>query len=210
MLDVLITKSKFVIDILFRLSSAGLIYTFYGERVIQELAPKDAPLSPDDLKLIYRKVYENFIEEMDAIDNGIPMTDSEPKYKIRTHLSARVDKLNPEWNTKQTVNLDKQFVKAMDLVSKEFLHDVNFFISVWLPARDYVKSSLESRFQVHESGTILVFSERFPWKEHLFDLEKEMELGQTVKFVLFSDMPGSWRVQAVPVSPTSFIPRYVQ
>lgn len=208
MLDVLINKSKFVIDILFRLSSAGLIYAFYGERVIQELAPK--PLSPEDVKLIYRKVYENFIEEMDAIDNGIPMTDSEPKYKIRTHLSARVDRLNPEWNTKQTMDLDKQFVKAMDLVSKELLHYVNYFISVWLPARDYVKSSIESRFQVHESGTVLLFNERFPWKEHLFDLEKEMELGQVIKFVLFSDNAnGSWRVQSVPVSPTSFILRYV-
>lgn len=145
---------------------------------------------------------------MDAIDNGVPMTDDEPRYKIRTHLSARVAKLNPEWNTKQTIDLDKQFQLATKLVSTEFLEVVNYFISVWLPAREYVKSSLESRFQVHESGMILEFTERFPWKEHLFDLEKEMELGQVVKFVLFNDLPNSWRVQAVPVSPSSFILRY--
>lgn len=202
-------KSIFVIDVIFRLSSAGLIYAFYGERVIQNLIPKDAPLSPGDLKIVYKKVYKNFIEEMDAIDNGIPMTDNEPRYKIRTDLCTRVGKLNPEWNTKQTVDLDKLFVTAMKLVSKEFLDDLNYFISVWLPARDYVKSSLENRFKVHESGMILEFTERFPWKEHLFDLENEMELGQVVKYVLFNDMRNSWRVQAVPVSPTSFILRYV-
>lgn len=146
---------------------------------------------------------------MDAIDNGVPMTDKEPNYQIRTHLSARVNKLNPEWNTKQNVDVDKVFVKAMDLVSKEFLDEVNYFTSVWLPARDYVKSSLESRFQIHESGAIVVFNERFPWKEHLFDLENEMELEGVIKYVLFNDLPDCWKIQAVPVSPTSFIPRYV-
>lgn len=197
----------FNICIIFRLSSAGLVYAFYGERVIQQLASKTSPLSPDDVKIIYKKVYENFIEEIDAIDNGIPMTDDEPRYKIRTNLSARVGKLYPDWNTKQTADIDIKFVTAMKLVGKEFQDEVDYFISVWLPARDYVKSSLESRFQVHESGMILEFPERFPWKEHLFDLEKEMELGSIAKFVFFKDMPNSWRVQAVPVSPASFILR---
>lgn len=53
------------------------------------------------------QVYESFIEEIDAIDNGVPMTSEEPKYKIRTHLSSRVGRLNPEWNSKQEANLDE-------------------------------------------------------------------------------------------------------
>ncbi|XP_072933178.1 MYG1 exonuclease [Epargyreus clarus] len=190
-----------------KLSSAGLIYAYYGEQVIQTLAPKDHPLPPDNLKVIFKKVYEHFIEEMDAIDNGVPMTDDEPRYKIRTHLSARVGRLNPEWNSSNTINIDDIFKKAMDLVSGEFEHTVNYFISVWLPARDYVKFALEERKQVHESGQILEFKERFPWKEHLADLEEEMGLGDTIKYVLFNDKPNSWRVQAVPVSPGSFVTR---
>ncbi|CAG9793403.1 unnamed protein product [Diatraea saccharalis] len=190
-----------------KLSSAGLIYTYYGEKVLQQLAPKEVPLSAEDLRTIYKKVYENFIEEIDAIDNGVPMTDEEPRYKIRTHLSVRVGRLNPEWNTNQIINIDEVFEKAMKLVSEEFLYLVNYFISVWLPARDYVKSSLENRFQVHKSGNILVFNERFPWKEHLFDLETEMGIVNETKYVLFQDKPKSWRVQCVPVNPTSFITR---
>ncbi|XP_073959043.1 MYG1 exonuclease-like isoform X2 [Choristoneura fumiferana] len=190
-----------------KLSSAGLIYTYYGEQVIQTIAPKECPLLPDDLRIIYKKVYENFIEEIDAIDNGVPMTDQEPKYKIRTHISNRVARLNPEWNSNLSINLDEIFKKAMKLVSEEFLYVTNNFISVWLPARDYVKSSLENRFEVHDSGQILEFKERFPWKEHLFDLETEMGIGHEIKFVLFNDKPNSWRVQAVPVSPYSFVTR---
>ncbi|XP_063382452.1 MYG1 exonuclease [Cydia fagiglandana] len=190
-----------------KLSSAGLVYAYYGEDVIQTIAPKEIPLQSEDLRIIYKKVYENFIEEIDAIDNGVPMTSEEPKYKIRTHLSARVGRLNPEWNSSATVDLDEVFKKAMKLVSEEFLYTTNYFISVWLPARDYVKSAIESRFEVHKSGQILEFTERFPWKEHLFDLETEMGLGQEIKYVLFNDKPKSWRVQAVPQNPTSFITR---
>ncbi|XP_047510826.1 MYG1 exonuclease [Pieris napi] len=191
-----------------KLSSAGLIYAFYGENIIQSLAPKECPLHPDNLQIIFKKVYEHFIEEMDAIDNGVPMTDEEePKYKIRTHLSARVGKLNPEWNTMQTTNVDELFEKAMKMVSEEFLHVVNYFISVWLPARDFVKTALETRFEVHKSGKILEFKERFPWKEHLFDLEEEMGLIGEVNYVVFNDKPNSWRVQAIPVAPVSFVTR---
>lgn len=190
-----------------RLSSAGLVYTYYGEDVIKQLAPKDTPLKPSDLTVIYKKVYQNFIEEIDAIDNGVPIASEEPRYKIRTNLSSRVARLNPEWNSKQDINIDEVFNKAMALVSEEFLYTVNYFISVWLPARDYVRSALDNRFKIHKSGQILEFTERFPWKEHLFDLEEEMNIGHEVKYVIFNDKPNSWRVQAVPVSPSSFITR---
>lgn len=50
------------------------------------------------MNLIEFKVYENFIEEIDAIDNGVDQFDGEARYKITTNLSARVGKLNPDWN----------------------------------------------------------------------------------------------------------------
>ncbi|KAG6445534.1 hypothetical protein O3G_MSEX003943 [Manduca sexta] len=190
-----------------KLSSAGLVYTFYGEEVIKELAPKDVTLTEENLKIIYRKVYENFIEEIDAIDNGVPMTDDEPRYKIRTNLSNRVGRLNPEWNSKQEIDVNEIFKKAMVLVCEEFLYTIRYFLSVWLPARVYVKASLENRLNIHSSGKIVEFTERFPWKEHLFDLEKEMDIKDEITYVIFNDKPKSWRVQAVPVSPTSFITR---
>lgn len=171
------------------------------------MAPKEAPITENNLKVIYRKIYENFIEELDAIDNGVPMTEEEPKYKIRTHLSARVARLNPEWNSSQIINLDEIFKQAMNIVKEEFLFTLNHSISVWLPAREYVKSSLEKRFEVHNSGKIIEFTERFPWKEHLHELENEMLIDGEILYVLFNDKPKSWRVQAVPTYPSSFVTR---
>ncbi|CAH0596476.1 unnamed protein product [Chrysodeixis includens] len=190
-----------------KLSSAGLVYTFYGEQILQQLVPSNVSLKPADLTVIFKKIYQNFIEEIDAIDNGVPIASEEPRYKIRTHLSNRVGRLNPEWNSNQEINMDEVFKKAIGLVSSEFLYSVNYFTSVWLPAREFVRDALENRFEVHKSGQIVEFKERFPWKEHLFDLEEEMEIGHEVKYVLFNDKPNSWRVQAVPVNPTSFVIR---
>lgn len=45
-------------------------------------------------------MYREFIEAIDAIDNGISQypTDIKAKYHSRTDLSSRVGALNPWWN----------------------------------------------------------------------------------------------------------------
>jgi uncharacterized UPF0160 family protein len=43
-----------------------------------------------------------------------------------------------------------------------------------------------------------------PWKEHLFALEEEEKLDQEVKFVVFTDSRGMWRVNTVPPHTSSF------
>lgn len=48
----------------------------------------------------FRQLYENFVEEVDAIDNGISQYDGESRYAISSTLSARVAHLNPRWNSK--------------------------------------------------------------------------------------------------------------
>jgi uncharacterized UPF0160 family protein len=49
--------------------------------------------------LVY-KTEQEFIEAIDAIDNGIPQYpgDIKPRYTNRTDLSSRVGALNPAWN----------------------------------------------------------------------------------------------------------------
>ena len=43
-----------------------------------------------------------------------------------------------------------------------------------------------------------------PWKDHLLTLEEELEIKPSLKFVLFTDQNGKWRVQCVPVDKNSF------
>lgn len=51
-----------------KLSSAGLIYCFYGEAVIREILKKQNGIEIDEpcLKTIYKKVYEGLIKEIDG------------------------------------------------------------------------------------------------------------------------------------------------
>lgn len=59
-------------------------------------------------------------------------------------------------------------------------------LQCWLPARSYVKAALASRFDVDASGEIIQLDGGgFPWKEHLYDLEKELSVPTEIKFVLY-------------------------
>ena len=46
-----------------------------------------------------------------------------------------------------------------------------------------------------------------PWKQHLYDLEAIHNIEGQVKFVLYTDQGGMWRVQAVAVKNTAFTNR---
>ncbi|ORX89232.1 metal-dependent protein hydrolase [Basidiobolus meristosporus CBS 931.73] len=194
----------FSADFKTKLSSAGLIYKHYGKEIIAS----QLSLSQEDPKveLLYQKMYKDFVEALDAIDNGISQypQDIEPKYEDRTDLAARVGRLNPWWN-QTDVDLDSRFEKAMELAGGEFVERLRFLGLAWLPARDLVVKAVNTRMEVHESGQILIFDSPCPWKEHLFEIEKELNLEKKPIYVLFPDgLSGAYRVQAVPVSPNSF------
>lgn len=104
------------------MSSAGLVYAHFGLEIISDILKKDEiAVSSNCLSSLFTFVYEGFVEEIDAIDNGIPMyNEGKPKYKIGTHLSARVHRINPEWNSPEPDSTDELFQKAMIMVGEEF------------------------------------------------------------------------------------------
>jgi len=60
-----------------KLSSAGLVYVHYGKQVIAEILGKS---TEDEVVLkLFDKIYENFIEEVDAVDNGIMVSEGKLK-----------------------------------------------------------------------------------------------------------------------------------
>uniref|UniRef100_A0A672MF51 Myg1 exonuclease n=1 Tax=Sinocyclocheilus grahami TaxID=75366 RepID=A0A672MF51_SINGR len=59
--------------------------------------------------------------------------------------------------------------------------------------------------QVDPSGELLLLAQGgCPWKEHLFALEKELKVDVLIKFVLYPDQSGHWRVQCVPAGLNTF------
>jgi len=185
-----------------KLSSAGLVYNHFGHRVVAGIlgTTPDAEIT----QTIYDKVYEMFVEEIDAVDNGISQTDEKPRYAITTTLSARVGHLNPAWN-EQGADPDAQFMKAMALVGSELIDRVQYFYKSWWPAREIVVAAVNKRHEIDPSGEIIAFeSGGCPWKDHLFTLEEELGITPGIKFSLFADQSGNWRVQCVPVQLGSF------
>ena len=146
---------------------------------------------------------------MDGIDNGIsqyPQNSGDQNYTNSTDLSSRVAKLNPWWN-EPNVNLDERFLKAVELTGNEFTEKLDYLAKSWLPARDIVLDTLNSRFEIDSSGRILLLKAFAPWKEHLHKLERDQEIhaGQLPLYVVYEDdRDHTYRIQAVAVSPSSF------
>ena len=119
--------------------------------------------------------------------------------------------MRPHWNDPDQ-DFDKGFYKGMELAYPEFEERILFYSKVWWPAREIVAKALENRFNVHPSGKIIKFDNGgCPWKEHLYELEKEQGISgeDEILYAIFEDSNGSWRCLAVGVQDEGFKSRYV-
>ncbi|KAB2014118.1 hypothetical protein ES319_D09G203300v1 [Gossypium barbadense] len=190
-----------------KLSSAGLVYKHFGKEIIA----KELQLGEDhpNVQRLFLAIYKNFMEAIDAIDNGINQfdTDKPPRYVNNTNLSSRVGRLNLDWmDPNQSPEKENEaFQQAMALAGSEFLDSVRFHAKSWLPARSIVMECIADRYDTDPSGEIMVLKRFTPWKLHIFELEEEMKVDPPIKYVLYEDDRGKrWRVQAVAISPDRF------
>ncbi|KAJ8522537.1 hypothetical protein ONZ45_g903 [Pleurotus djamor] len=191
-----------------KLSSAGLVYKHFGKEVIANMT--SIPSDDAKIEVLWLKLYKEFIEAIDAIDNGISQypADLKPLYRNRTDLSSRVAAINPAWNEEfSDSKQDVLFEKASKLTGEEFSGRLKYYANAWLPARELLIESIAKSRSVEPSGKIIVFDRFLPWKEHLFELEEKQETPDGVKaiYVIYPDeSANAWRIQAVPVTPESF------
>lgn len=175
-----------------KLSASGLIYRHYGKEVIctyyPQLRKKGSP-SPDDdddvLDWVYTKMYDSFMEAIDAIDTGVeplppPSSSSSSSsssvigndgkeeavvqlvYRDNTGLSSRVSRINPRWNeaVDETTgdappDPDARFEIASEMCGQDFMSMLTKIVESDLPARTIVQSSVQSRHDVDSSGEII-------------------------------------------------------
>lgn len=187
-----------------RLSSAGLVYKHFGKEILTYMIESydSNAVKENTLKLVdivYPKLYKGFMEHIDAIDNGISICE-EPKYHISTSLSSRVGMLNPNWNEEATTEVfNSRFNDAIMLTCSEFLAHADNLLNVWWPARSLVQKAVENRFDIHSSGKIIIL-DHCPWKDHIFELEKELSIDTPIIYALYEDLGGSWRIQVINTS----------
>ena len=60
-------------------------------------------LNETKLEKVYQEIYSKLILEVDAKDVGVSEAD-EMRYKVKSDLSSRVNRYNPNWNDPKTVN----------------------------------------------------------------------------------------------------------
>ncbi|KAG5510588.1 hypothetical protein JKF63_06885 [Porcisia hertigi] len=173
-------------------------------------------VSDAELDVLEDALYANFVEQVDGIDNGVecwgladPATGVlVPNYKQSTNLSHRIGQLQAYWNEPENGDVvaeNANFAVAVEMAVSEFFQALTYLAFSWLPARSIVEAVFQHRHEFAESGKLMVFKDTkmCPWKDHLFELEKEHNCFGTVLYVVFSDGKG-WRVQAVPKTSTSF------
>ncbi|KAL9187600.1 hypothetical protein ACHAXT_005978 [Thalassiosira profunda] len=200
-----------------KLSASGLVYRHYGKEVISEHYPALTE-SASDLDWVYAKMYDSFMEAIDAIDTGVeplpPAKDGEEEvqlqYKDSTGLSARVGRTNPRWNevddaTGASPDPDARFEVASEMCGQDFLQVLTKLVEGDLPARSIVATAVKDRYGCDPSGEIIKLpSGGLPWKNQVYDLERELELEVPIKYVLYTDQAGMWRIQCVSVEGKAF------
>ncbi|KAI6238828.1 hypothetical protein M3Y99_00639700 [Aphelenchoides fujianensis] len=189
-----------------RLSSAGLIYAFYGKQMLRRVLENNGAhrLKDENVDFYFDRMYRNFVEAVDAVDNGIKQHEGQPRYLTPVSLQSLVEELNPAWNDKQS-DPDVQFEKAMGVVGDIFTRHLLYMHKSWMPCRNIVEEAIMDREKTHPSGKILVLKESCPWKQHFFMLEKDWAIQNELIYALYpgNDEKTDWRVQAIPVSETS-------
>lgn len=190
-----------------KLSASGLVYKHYGEEILCVLHPS-LSASPTDLAWVYRKLYVDFMEGIDANDNGVEVADA-TRYKELTSLPHRVARLNSRWNEPPGgPSEDERFLKASALCGDEFAAAADYIVNCELPARTLVDDALKARFTTHASGQVMTLpNSGCPWKTHLYQLERVHGVAPLIKFVLYMDSASMWRVQAVTAEGTAFTNR---
>lgn len=208
-----------------KLSSAGLVYMHFGKGIISRSLPDTPTEDSDKVGLIWNKLYDSFVEALDAHDNGISVYDSDALKAAGIEkrfsnggftLGAMVGRFNGNWNdpvpqdpVAAQAEEDARFEKASNRIGEEFDRALDYYTKAWLPARDVVETAYKARKEYDAEGRILVLKgQSAPWKDHLYTLEEEEGEGvQRVIYVLYPEKPApdaKWRVQCVPETGDSF------
>lgn len=106
-----------------KLSSAGLVWKYYGKEVLSKILAESFPVvastyNPTDIDKMYQKLYKNFFQEIDALDNGVKIANEE-RYWINTNLGTRISRFNKAWNAPAEIDQNQQFKRAMRVVEEE-------------------------------------------------------------------------------------------
>ncbi|KAL6714938.1 hypothetical protein ACLMJK_007198 [Lecanora helva] len=202
-----------------KLSSAGLVYLHFGKSIIAQHTGLDSESELVDI--LWKKIYDEFVEALDAHDNGISVYDPAQIRDVqkRFHdggigLGSLVGDLNANFEDEDGMTPeqaqeaeDRRFMQASSLMGDVFLRKLRYYHRAWLPARTLVHDTYSSRKDYDPQGRLMLFPRGCPWKDHLYTLENENLEEEKILYVLYPESQhegAKWRIQAVSVAIDSF------
>ena len=162
-------------------SSFGLLFEEYGLNYLKKLKLKNT-------KTIYNYLVKDFIEAIDAIDNGI-FPEIKSIYKIKT-VSDVIKIFNPSYGSND--NEDEQFIKAVSLAESILTEELKNVIGK-VEAGAKVKKLLNKT-----KGSILILDEYLPYEETVLTSLS----GKKIKFAIYPSNRGGYGIKTIPISTT--------
>ena len=176
-----------------KLSSAGLVFYYYGKEVIRDTLHRlELDGEKDTIKIdwIWKRMYIGFINEIDYIDNK-----GSGGQLIKTGYSSRVGWLNPSWED-DAPDYNKSFHQALQLARGEFIDILKLTESGWR-AKEALKEQVLRRREKHKSGCVLILDKYIQWPGILGEVLKDIETQKkekkkiVIKYVISKNDEGS-------------------
>ena len=137
-------------------SSAGLVFWFYGKEVISEVLQLGQGDSSDHLEYVFDQLYWQLIREIDAHDNHQIENNI-----VKTGIASRVAYLRPSWDD-QNQDFKAAFYRAYAMVNEELLFTLKRLSCDWR-AKQMLKKKVQNRLEDHPSGKVIILDKWIKW-----------------------------------------------
>ena len=178
------------------MASCGLVYRHFGREVITNILKRNLiTVSESDIEFIYETLYQQFVQEIDAIDNGVSPTDSshECHYSINTDICSRIAAKNPHWKTPNP-DPDSAFIQAVAYIGTEFEYLVMRNAKYGLEELELTRAAYAKRFELDPSGKIMEIPRFYQYLHCLKVVEGD---SPQVVFLIYPREDFTWSIRAV-------------
>jgi len=216
-------------------SSAGLVYKHFGREILLSLlssmrssgaiaeSEEIRAKQPENLDWLFKKVYYDYLQAVDAGDNGISLVEAScdlPEASIslktvatdRSSMASKIARHQSEatitQNAAETNNYLESFLAASKLAGEEFRDFVRFTVKYSLDCWLRGCAAFTERKSFHPSGRVLFIQDGGFDGSMVFELEEYFKVpeAECILYVARESESG-YRITTVPVAPASYVSR---
>ena len=159
--------------------SLGLLWEEYGKAFLKEL-------NYNNIDELYQEIEKDFIEQIDAIDNG-EFPKIEARYKVKT-LSDVIKIFNPSFKSDEIESL--QFLKAVNIAKIIFEEEI-LYCNGKVIAKNLVLNKVKETNKKY-----IILDEYMPYEETIIT----NEIANEIVFVIFPSNRGGYAIKTIPKS----------